>query len=109
MEPCGTPVRTLRLGGVVWKYRQAAVHPRKYAVSHLTVLWSREEWPIAEMRRVWSTMSKALERSRDIMAVRRGGLGWLKPVAMRLVRGRSAVVVECCCLKPCWKSDGGRW
>ena len=80
-----------------------------YAASHLTILGSREESAIAERRRVWSTMSKAFERSNDIATVRWGGLFWLNPVAIVWARGRRAVVVDRFCLKPCWASDRGKW
>ena len=36
-------------------------------------------------------------------AVRDAGLRWLKPIAMEVVRGSRAVVVECFGLKPCWE------
>ena len=64
---------------------------------------------IVESRRVWSTMSKAFDRSSDIATVRCGGLGWLKPVAIWWVKGRRAVVVDLFFLKPCWASERGRW
>ena len=74
-EPWGTPQRTFNCLERDWEYRQAAVLPRRYAASHLTVLWGREELDMAERSLGWSTMSKAFERSNDIMAVRRGGFG----------------------------------
>ena len=58
-----------------WEYRQVAVLPRRYAASHLTVLWGREELEMVERSLGWSTISKAVDRSSDIMTVRRGGLG----------------------------------
>ena len=74
-EPWGTPQRTFSCLEVEKEYRQAAVLPRRYAASHLTVLWGREELEMAVRSLEWSTMSKAFDRSNDIMAVRRGGLG----------------------------------
>jgi len=41
----------------------------------------------------WCTESKALEKSIAKAAVLDAGLFWLKPVATRLERGKSAVVV----------------
>ena len=48
-----------------------------------------------------STESNAFVMSRDVMIVRLGGFCWLKPVEMVLFIWCSAVVVECCFLKPC--------
>ena len=53
---------------------------------------------------VWLTMSKALEKSIDMVNVLFGGLGWLKPKATLCARGRRAVVVEWFGRKPCWES-----
>ena len=43
---------------------------------------------------MWETMSKALEKSIDMVTVLCGGVGWLKPSATLCARGRRAVVVE---------------
>ena len=50
-----------------------------------------------------STVSNALDVSRDVMIVRLGGFWRLKPVLMVFVMLCSAVIVEWCFLKPCWK------
>ena len=60
------------------------------------------------MSLVWLTMSKALEKSIDMVSVRCGGKGWLKPLATACVRGRSAVVVEWFARKPCCVGETGR-
>ena len=62
----------------------------------------------AVMSLVWLTMSNAFEKSIDMVSVRCGGKGWLKPLATACVRGRSAVVVEWCARKPCCVGDIGR-
>ena len=38
---------------------------------------------------MWLTASNALDRSIDAATVRKGGLGWLKPVAIWFTIGRS--------------------
>ena len=50
------------------------------------------------------TVSNALLMSRAIAIVRCGGLFALNPVVMVLFMWCSAVVVDLCCLKPCWCS-----
>ena len=57
---------------------------------------------------VCGTMSKALDRSIDMVTVLCGGLGWLKPKATLCVRGRRAEVVQWLSLKPCWVGERGR-
>ena len=42
----------------------------------------------AEMRLVWLTMSKTLEKLITIVKVRCGDKGWLKPWAILCARGR---------------------
>ena len=49
-----------------------------------------------------SIESNALDMSSDVMIVRLGGLGSLKPVVIVLLMWWRAVTVECCFLKPCW-------
>ena len=57
--------------------------------------------------RMWrGTVSNALFMSIVISTVRFGGF-WLKPSNMFCVRFVSSVVVECCCLKPCWIGEVG--
>lgn len=51
---------------------------------------------------LWLTVSNALDRSRATRMVRCAGLRWLRPLAMLVFRLRSADVVECFFLKPCW-------
>ena len=72
------------------------------------VLCGRDVVLRRERSLVWLTASNALDRSIDAATVRKGGLGWLKPVAILLTIGRRAVVVERLDLKPCWVSDKGR-
>ena len=67
-EPWRTPHWTLSYFDIDWEYR-------KYEACHFTVLWGREEWEMAERNLGWCTMSKALERSNDIMTAQREGLG----------------------------------
>ena len=50
----------------------------------------------------WWILSKAFVKSIATAAVRKGGLGWLKPCATAVVSGRRADVVECMGLNPCW-------
>ena len=50
------------------------------------------------------TVSKALLISSAIAMVLCGGLSLLKPVVMMLFMWCNAVVVDLCCLKPCWCS-----
>ena len=50
------------------------------------------------------TVSNALDMSSAMAIVRCGGLRWLSPVVMMLFMLCSAVLVERCCLKPCWCS-----
>ena len=59
-------------------------------------------WTILFNRIWWLTVSKAFNMSRAIAIVLLGGLFWLNPVIIWLVRVCSAVVVEWACLKPCW-------
>ena len=47
------------------------------------------------------TVSKAFDMSRATAMVLLGGFFWLKPCAIVLLMVWSAVVVECCALKPC--------
>ena len=54
------------------------------------------------------TASKALLILIATVAVRKGGFFSLKPWAMRVTVGRSAVVVECFGQKPCWEGEGER-
>ena len=62
------------------------------------VLWSF--W-----MRVWRwTVSNALLMSSAIAIVRCGGCFLLNPVVIMLFMWCSAVVVDLCCLKPCWCS-----
>ena len=56
----------------------------------------------------WCIESNALEKSIAKAAVRVAGLFWLKPVAIAVVSGRSAVVVECSGRKPCCVRFGVR-
>ena len=102
-EPCGTPTCTCLCGEVVLRCRQLAIRPRRYADSQRTVLCGSVVCVSEVMSLVWLTMSKALEKSIDMVSVRCGGLGWLKPEATVCVRGMSAVVVLCRVLKPCWE------
>ena len=48
----------------------------------------------AEMSLVWLTISKALVRSIDMVDLRSGGQGRLKPSAISCTRGRKADTVE---------------
>jgi len=80
-DPCGTPVRTAWQTDVTSRYLQDADRPRRYATSHLTILWGRVELLTACSSLVWFTVSKAFEKSMAISTVRSGGLGWLNPVA----------------------------
>ena len=57
---------------------------------------------------VWETMSKALEKSIDMVAVLCGGLGWLKPRATLCARGRRAEEVQWLERKPCCVGERGR-
>ena len=57
---------------------------------------------------VCGTMSKALEKSIDMVTVLCGGLGWLKPRATLCVRERRAVVVQWLGRKPCCEGERGR-
>lgn len=50
------------------------------------------------------TVSKALDMSNAMAMVLSGGLLLLNPVTMVLFILCSAVVVDLCCLKPCWCS-----
>ena len=50
------------------------------------------------------TVSKALLISSAVPIVRCGGLFALNPVVIMLLMWCSAVVVDLCCLKPCWCS-----
>ena len=52
----------------------------------------------------WCTVSKALLMSSAIAIVRCGGRFLLKPVVMMLLMWCSAVIVDLCCLNPCWCS-----
>ena len=52
--------------------------------------------------------SKALEKSMATAVVLAGGLSSLNPSAIAADSGRSAVVVECLDLKPCWEGWVGR-
>ena len=107
-EPCGTPTCTCLCGEVVLRCRQLVIRPRRYADSQRTVLCGSDVCVSEVMSLVWLTMSKALEKSIDMVSVRCGGLGSLKPEATVCVRGMSAVVVLCRVLKPCWVGDIGR-
>ena len=57
---------------------------------------------------VWGTMSKALEKSIDMVTVLCGGLSWLKPRATLCARGRRAEVVQWLERKPCCVGERGR-
>jgi len=46
------------------------------------------------MRNMWSSVSNALVWSRAVMAIRRGGCFWLKPVVVWVVRLSRAEVAE---------------
>ena len=87
---------------------QDADQNRRYATSHLTVLWLRVELLTVCRSLVWLTVSKPLEKSMASITVRCSGFGWLKPVATLGTSGNRAEVVERSRLKPCWETTSRR-
>ena len=88
--------------------RQDADRPLSQAASQSTRLGFKGEAEILSRRRVWSTESNALDKSKATTAVRVGGLFWLKPIMAWLMMGRRAVVVDLKGAKPCWEKALGR-
>ena len=69
---------------------------------YLTIVLGMLVWCILCMSLCRWTVSNAFDMSSAMATVRLGGFFWLKPVVIMLLMVCSAVVVECCVLKPCW-------